>query len=454
MRGLLKMTFDIKIPKDAESIINRLNEHGYEAYVVGGCVRDSILGRTPNDWDICTSATPDKVIEIFADQEVIPTGLKHGTVTIVIDHTPFEVTTFRIDGDYSDSRRPDTVEFTTDIIQDLSRRDFTINAMAYNPKMGLIDPFSGAEDIKSKIIRCVGNAEERFTEDALRILRAIRFSAQFDFNIDSSTDSAIELLYQNLKNISIERITSELNKMIVCPSFYRQMLCREFLFTLIIPELKECVSYDQRNPYHAYDLYMHIALAVGFGNRDIVTELALLLHDIGKPQCQVFDELGIAHYYEHAKISAALADERLKAMKYDNDTRKKVVELISYHDATFDDKPKHIKKWLNKIGEEQFRRLLEVRYADIFAQNAMKMSQRLAYIDRIRERLDEVLASEQCFQLKNLAVNGNDLMEIDIPQGREIGHTLNWLLDMVINGEVENDKNELLNLVHLKMESI
>jgi tRNA nucleotidyltransferase (CCA-adding enzyme) len=448
------MKFDIKIPKDAESIINRLNERGYEAYVVGGCVRDSILGRTPNDWDICTSATPDKVIEIFADYEVIPTGLQHGTVTVVIDHTPYECTTFRIDGDYSDSRRPDKVEFTTDIVQDLSRRDFTINAMAYNSKMGLVDPFGGAEDIKDKVIRCVGNAEERFTEDALRILRAVRFAVQLDFRIDSSTDDAIELLHKNLKNISIERITSELNKMIICPSFYRQMLCREFLFTLIIPELKECVSYDQHNPYHAYDLYMHIALAVGFGNRDIITELALLLHDIGKPQCQVFDERGIAHYYEHAKIGAALADERLKAMKYDNDTRKKVVELISYHDATFDDEPKHIKKWLNKIGEEQFRRLLEVRYADIFAQNAMRMSQRLAYIDRIRERLEEVLASDQCFKLKDLAINGNDLMKLGMPQGKEIGHTLNLLLDMVMNGDIENDKDALLGLARLKIGEI
>lgn len=448
------MTFDIKIPKDAECIINRLNEHGYEAYVVGGCVRDSILGRTPNDWDICTSATPDKVIEIFADREVIPTGLQHGTVTVVINHTPYECTTFRIDGDYSDSRRPDKVEFTTDIIKDLSRRDFTINAMAYNPKMGLVDPFGGAEDIKAKVIRCVGNAEERFTEDALRILRAVRFAVQLDFRIDSSTDEAIELLHKNLKNISIERITSELNKMIICPSFYRQMLCREFLFTLIIPELKECVSYDQHNPYHAYDLYMHIALAVGFGNRDIITELVLLLHDIGKPQCQVFDECEIAHYYEHAKISAALADERLKAMKYDNDTRKKVVELISYHDATFGDEPKHIKKWLNKIGEEQFRRLLEVRYADIFAQNAMRMSQRLAYIDRIRERLEEVLASDQCFKLKDLAINGNDLMELGMPQGKEIGHTLNLLLDMVMNGDIENDKDALLGLARLKIGEI
>ena len=444
------MKFNIKLPREAEDIIKRLNEHGYEAYVVGGCVRDSILGRTPNDWDICTSATPNKIIEIFKDFEVIPTGLQHGTVTIVIDHTPYECTTFRIDGDYSDNRRPDKVEFTTDIVQDLSRRDFTINAMAYNPKTGLIDPFGGAEDIKMKVIRCVGNAEERFTEDALRILRAIRFSAQLDFNIDSSTDNAIELLYKNLNNISVERITSELNKMIVCPQFYRQMLYRQFLFTLIIPELTECVLYNQHNPYHQYDLYTHISFAVGCGDRDLVTELALLLHDIGKPKCQVFDEHGVAHYYEHAKVGAKLADERMKALKYDNDTRKKVVELISYHDATFNEEPKHIKKWLNKIGEEQFKRLLKVRYADIFAQNAMNISQRLNQIERIQKRLEEVLASEQCFKLKDLAVNGNDLMQIGIPQGREIGNTLNWLLDMVINGEVNNDKNELLNLAHTR----
>jgi tRNA nucleotidyltransferase (CCA-adding enzyme) len=326
--------------------------------------------------------------------------------------------------------------------------------MAYNPNTGLVDPFCGAEDIKAKVIRCVGNAEERFSEDALRILRAVRFAVQLDFCIDPTTDDAIELLHKNLKNISIERITSELNKMIVCPSFYRQMLCREFLFTLIIPELKECVSYNQHNPYHAYDLYMHIAFAVGFGNRDIIVELALLLHDIGKPWCQVFDERGIAHYYEHAKIGAVLADERLKAMKYDNDTRKKVVELISYHDATLDDEPKHIKKWLNKIGEEQFRRLLEVRYADIFAQNAMRMSQRLAYIDHIRVRLEEVLASDQCFKLKDLAINGNDLMKLGMPQGKEIGRTLNLFLDMVMNGDIENDRDALLGLAILKIGEI
>ena len=235
------MTFDIKLPKQVSDIINRLDEYGYVAYAVGGCIRDAIIGRTPNDWDICTSATPDKVIEIFSDTEVIPTGLQHGTVTIILDHTPYEVTTFRIDGNYSDNRRPDDVKFTTNIIDDLSRRDFTINAMAYNPKTGLIDPFGGRKDIQDGIVRCVGDAKERFGEDALRMLRAIRFAVQLNFNIDYKTKSAIQMLRKNILNISQERITSELNKMVICIGFYMQLLFHRELFALIIPELDmEC----------------------------------------------------------------------------------------------------------------------------------------------------------------------------------------------------------------------
>lgn len=444
------MKFDIKLPREAENIIERLNQYGYEAYVVGGCVRDSILGRTPNDWDICTSATPDKVIEIFASYEVIPTGLKHGTVTILVDHTPFEVTTFRIDGDYSDSRRPDTVAFTTDIVKDLSRRDFTINAMAYSPKSGLVDPFDGLQDIQNQVIRCVGKAQERFKEDALRILRAIRFATQLDFHIDLSTSAAILELYTTLQNISAERITSELNKMIVCASFYVNFWYFRYVFVFIIPELEQCLGFDQQHPYHCHSLYRHIAFALGYKSSDIITKLTLLFHDIGKPQCQVFDGDGVAHYYEHPVVGAKLTDERMRAMKYDNDTRQKVIELISYHDAMLEATPKHIKKWLNKIGEEQFRRLLNVKEADIYAQEPAYYLERFEKIKRIRQCLEEVLASEQCFKLKDLAVNGNDLMQIGIPQGREIGNTLNWLLDMVINGETNNDKDELLNLVRAR----
>lgn len=444
------MKFDIKLPREAENIIERLNRYGYEAYVVGGCVRDSILGRTPNDWDICTSATPDKVIEIFASYEVIPTGLKHGTVTILVDHTPFEVTTFRIDGDYSDSRRPDTVAFTTDIVKDLSRRDFTINAMAYSPKSGLVDPFDGLQDIQNQVIRCVGKAQERFKEDALRILRAIRFATQLDFHIDLSTSAAILELYTTLQNISAERITSELNKMIVCASFYMNFWYFRYVFAFIIPELEQCLGFDQQHPYHCHSLYRHIAFALGYKPSDIITKLTLLFHDVGKPQCQVFDDGGVAHYYEHPVIGAKLTDERMRAMKYDNDTRQKVIELISHHDAMLEATPKHIKKWLNKIGEEQFRRLLNVKEADIYAQEPAYYLERFEKIKRIRQCLEEVLASEQCFKLKDLAVNGNDLMQIGIPQGREIGNTLNWLLDMVINGETNNDKDELLNLVRAR----
>ena len=441
------MTFDIKLPNQVSDIINRLDEYGYVAYVVGGCLRDGILGKTPHDWDICTSATPDKVIEIFSDTEVIPTGLQHGTVTIILDHTPYEVTTFRIDGNYSDNRRPDDVKFTTNIIDDLSRRDFTINAMAYNPKTGLIDPFGGRKDIQDGIVRCVGDAKERFGEDALRMLRAIRFAVQLNFNIDYKTKSAIQMLRKNILNISQERITSELNKMVICIGFYMQLLFHRELFALIIPELDKCIDFNQNNPYHCYTVYTHIAHAVGYGMPDLIAKLALLFHDIGKPECQVFDENGVAHYYGHAKISADIADKRMKAMRYDNDTRNKVVELISYHDAALEATPKHIKKWLNKIGEEQFRRLLNVRSADVCAQSSQYLVNRLDKIEQVRKCLEEVLSSEQCFQLKDLAVNGKDLMAIGIEPGKRMGDILDQLLDMVIDGEVENEKDKLLKCV-------
>lgn len=438
------MKFNIKLPLEVKNILYQLNECGYEAYVVGGCVRDSILQRPIHDWDICTSATPEQVIQIFKDQEVIPTGLQHGTVTLVLNHTPFEITTFRIDGDYSDNRRPDNVEFTTDIVKDLSRRDFTINAMAYNPGVGLIDPFNGMSDIEKETIRCVGDAKERFGEDALRMLRAIRFAVQLEFNIHLLTNEAIKSLYTNLQYISAERIMSELNKMIVCPSFFIELLQKKYLFAYIIPELAECIDFEQKNPYHCYDVYNHISHAIGYGRLDLIEKLALLFHDVGKPKCQVFDENGIAHYYGHAQISAELADNRMRELKYDNDTRKKVVELIFYHDATLESSPKHIKRWLNKIGEEQFRRLLYIRVSDICAQHRGYFDERLDKIEEIRRCLDEVLASEQCFQLKDLAINGNDLISAGIKPGKELGNILNHLLDMVINGEIENEKDKLL----------
>lgn len=444
------MKFDIKIPKDAEHIIDRLNDHGYEAYVVGGCVRDSILGRTPNDWDICTSATPDKVIEIFADHEVIPTGLQHGTVTVVIDHTPYECTTFRIDGDYSDSRRPDRVEFTTDIIQDLSRRDFTINAMAYNPNTGLVDPFGGAEDIKARVVRCVGRANDRFDEDALRVMRALRFASVYGFVISEDTSNAIHRKAENLNNIAVERINTELCKLVCGQGVLGILLNYSDVISTIIPEIKPCIGFNQNNRYHQYTIYDHIAHAVSnYAGSDIIVKIALLLHDIGKPTCYTEDENG-GHFYGHGVPSRDIAESVVERLKFDNRTKNGVIELVLYHDAVIDPTIKVVKRWLNKVGEEQLFRLLDIRMADILAHAEGTQQSRIDRCVAVRKIAEEVLASEQCFKLKDLEVNGNDLMQIGIPQGREIGNTLNLLLDMVINGEIQNNKDELLSFVQTR----
>ena len=392
MKGLYGMKFNIKLPLEVKSILYQINKHGHEAYVVGGCVRDSILHRPIHDWDICTSATPEEIIQVFKDQEVIPTGLQHGTVTLIINHTPFEITTFRIDGDYSDNRRPDSVEFTTDIIKDLSRRDFTINAMAYHPDIGLIDPFDGIEDIQYKKIRCVGNAKERFGEDALRILRAIRFASRLEFSIEPETDWQIHKLYKNLENISVERINSEFCKIVLSNSFCVELLLYKDVFSLFIPELKDMVDFPQNNPWHIYDVFGHTVHAVeNCESCDLITRLAVFFHDFGKPHSYQDGEDGIRHFKGHAKISAEMTNWIMNRLRFDNNTRNKIVELIGYHDATIEVGKKYVKRWLNKIGEEQFRRLLKVKEADNKAQNIELSNKRIEELYKIECLIDEVL---------------------------------------------------------------
>ena len=441
----------IYIPDVVNDIIKKLNNANYEAYICGGAVRDSLMNQTPHDWDICTSAIPEEIMEVFKGEEIIPTGLQHGTVTLVIDKTPYEITTFRVDGEYTDSRHPDSVEFTTDIVKDLSRRDFTINAMAYHPDEGLIDPFNGYKDIQKRIIRTVGKAENRFKEDPLRVLRAIRFSIKMKFAIHYSTIFGIKSCYSLLKRISEERITSEINQMIIYPNFYREFSRYDYVFSFVIPELKDCIMFNQKNPYHIYNVYDHTSWSLSYAPDDLVTKLALLFHDIGKPQCQHFDDFGVGHFHGHAKLSAEIADERLKKLKYDNETRKKVVELVSYHDVTFVYTEKEIKKcvkrWLNKIGEEQFRRLLDIRLADVLAQAPEYALNRINNIHNLLNALEEVLKEKDCFTLKELEINGNDLIAIGIKQGKEIGNILNTLLEKVINEELENKKEVLFEYV-------
>lgn len=443
------MKFNISVPVPVQFIIQELERSGHEAYMVGGCVRDSILGRVPHDYDICTSATPDEILKAFPYEEIIPTGLQHGTVTILLNHEPFEVTTFRIDGEYTDSRRPDKVEFTKSLIEDLKRRDFTINAMAYNSKIGLIDPFNGMEDIKRKKIQCVGSAKDRFGEDALRILRAIRFASQLDFTILPGTDWEIYQQYKNLENISIERINSEFSKIAQSNSFCIQLLLYREVFSMFIPELNDMIGFQQNNPYHEYDVFGHTVQAIEKLDRDklgdLIVKLAVFFHDFGKPHCYQDGCDGIRHFKGHGKVSAEMTDSIMKRLKFDNDTRKNVIELVYYHDATFEVGKKYIKRWLNKIGEEQFRRLLLVRKADILGQNAVTEESRIEKIINIERLLEDLLSEQPCFSLKDLAVDGNDVKKaMMLNEGKDIGYWLNKLLNLVMDEELINTRDDLI----------
>ena len=439
------MEIKINIPADANELIHTLQNNGHSAYIVGGCVRDSILGRTPHDWDICTSATPSEMLEIFKDRKIIETGLQHGTVTVVVNGEPYECTTFRIDGIYSDNRRPDTVTFTDKLVEDLRRRDFTINAMAYNDEEGLIDPFNGMEDIKYKKISCVGCAEGRFGEDALRILRAIRFAAQLEFTIMPGTDREIHKQYKNLENISIERVNSEFCKIASSDDFCIELLLYKDVFSLFIPELKDMFDFPQNNPWHIWDVFGHTIHAVEYcDSDDLVVRLAVFFHDFGKPHSYQDGEDGIRHFKGHGKVSADMTDSIMKRLRFDNETRNNVVELVYYHDATFEVGKKYVKRWLNKIGEKQFRRLLQVKKADNKAQNLELSSDRIKELSEIESLIDEVLQEDECFSLKDLAVNGKDLIGVGYKAGKELGNTLNKLLQLVIDGDCPNEKEKLL----------
>ena len=408
-------------------------------------MRDSILNRPVHDWDICTSATPSEMLEIFKDKKIIETGLQHGTVTVVVDGEPYEITTYRIDGIYSDNRRPDTVTFTDKLVEDLRRRDFTINAMAYNDEEGLIDPFNGMEDIKYKKISCVGRAEDRFGEDALRILRAIRFAAQLEFAIMPGTDWEIHKQYKNLENISIERINSEFCKIASSDDFCVELLLYKDVFSLFIPELKDMFDFPQNNPWHIWNVFGHTIHAVEYcDSDDLVVRLAVFFHDFGKPHSYQDGKDGIRHFKGHGKVSADMTDSIMKRLRFDNETRNNVVELVYYHDATFEAGKKYVKRWLNKIGEKQFRRLLQVKKADNKAQNLELSSDRIKELSEIEALIDEVLQEDECFSLKDLAVNGKDLIGVGYKAGKELGNTLNKLLQLVIDGDCPNEKEKLL----------
>lgn len=436
----------IILPEKVNLIIRTLQVHGFEAYAVGGCVRDSILGREPEDWDITTSAMPEETKALFV--RTFDTGIEHGTVTVLLEGQGFEVTTYRIDGKYEDSRHPTEVTFTRSLKEDLLRRDFTINAMAYNAKDGLVDIFGGMEDLQNGIIRCVGNAIERFSEDALRILRGVRFAAQLGFHIDEETRRGMQELAPTLQDISAERIQVELVKMLVSkrPEIIRDAyelgITKEFL-----PEFDTLMETSQETPHHVYNVGEHTIHALANIRADKVLRLTMLLHDMGKPAFKTFDENGRAHFKKHAIESEAITKKILRRLKFDNDTLHRVAKLVLYHDYRMPATAENVRRAMNKIGEDLFPCYMEVRRADVLAQSMYKREEKLQNLDDIEKLYREIVALKQCVSLKELAVNGKDLLEAGVSQGKEIGEKLNDLLELVIEKPELNTKQELLKLV-------
>ncbi|MDY3919270.1 MAG: HD domain-containing protein [Candidatus Limivivens sp.] len=433
----------IELPKQVERIIRTLEEHGFEAFAVGGCVRDCILGRTPNDWDITTSALPEQTKGLF--KKTIDTGIQHGTITVMLDGEGYEVTTYRIDGEYEDCRHPKEVLFTENLREDLKRRDFTINAMAYNDRVGLVDEFGGIGDLENGIVRCVGEAGERFTEDALRVLRAVRFSAQLGFAIAGETKEAARKLAPSLEKISAERIQAELVKLLVSdhPDFLRSAW-ELGITAVILPEFDAMMETQQNTPHHCWTVGEHTLRAMQAVQPEKALRLAMLLHDCGKPLVRSTDEDGKDHFYGHADVSAEMAGEILKRLKFDNETLNRVKRLVRFHDWRPVLTDKGVRRMIYKTGEELFPLLMKVERADVCAQSDYLREEKLAALDQTEEIYREILEKNQCLSLKNLAVTGKDLIADGMLPGKDLGRVLERLLMDVLETPEHNTKEYLL----------
>ncbi len=439
----------ICLPRKVEDIIDRIQAAGYEAYAVGGCIRDSILGKEPDDWDITTSAKPEEVKKLF--DRTIDTGIQHGTVTVMYGKEGFEVTTYRIDGKYEDSRHPKDVTFTANLKEDLRRRDFTINAMAYNPKDGLVDLYEGVQDMKRGLIRCVGDARERFTEDALRMMRAVRFSAQLGYIIEEKTKKAVMELAPTLHNISAERIRTELVKLLLSahPDFLK-IAYETGITAQILPEFDICMETEQNNPHHCYHVGEHILHTLPYVKADKVLRLAMLFHDIGKPRTLTVDENRVTHNHGHAAAGEEIALRIMKRLKFDNDTIDKVGRLVRYHDLKIESSAKSIRRAVHQTGEDIFPLLFSVKYADIMAQSEYQREEKLSELEVLKNIYNTVIAEKDCLSLKELAVTGSDLLAIGMKPGREMGLTLHKLLEVVLEEPEHNQKDYLLSLLPLQ----
>ncbi len=463
----------IVLPEKVKLIIDELNRAGFEGYAVGGCVRDSMLGKMPKDWDVTTNASPEEIKSLF--KRTVDTGIEHGTVTVLLGDEGFEVTTYRIDGKYEDNRHPSEVKFTKSLSEDLLRRDFTINAMAYNEKDGIVDLFGGEDDLKKGIIRAVGNPRERFSEDALRIMRAARFASVLGFEIEEETEKAMAYLAENLKDISAERIREELFKLIMGKYPEKILIAADTgILDVVFPEFMECVGCMQENKYHNNTVaehiidtvrYMQAILGLNGYVRDPRIEIpyeytekekkilviTMLFHDIGKPRVK-FMEGDRAHFWGHQKASAEMAHKALQRLKCDNDTVRTVTSLVTYHDVRFtwnwERGSSSARKLANRVGEDNLKLLVAVQYADIFGQAGPYLKESLEEMELMQQCVNDMFANNDPFCLKDLAVTGRDLIdELGMSAGKDLGVTLNWLLDKVIEKPEINTREILLGMV-------
>lgn len=444
------------LPQGVQVILDRLQRAGEQAYAVGGCVRDSLLGRAPHDWDLCTSAVPERVKEIFSGWRVLDTGPKHGTVSVQDAAGAFyEITTFRTESGYSDGRRPDAVRFVADVREDLARRDFTVNAMAYSPQTGLIDPFGGEADLAAGRLRCVGDAHARFAEDALRILRAVRFCAQLGFSLEPETARAMRQCADRLKNVSAERVGSEFRKIVCAPHAARAIDDGQSVVCRIVPEMAPLIGCRQNNPYHCFDVFHHTLRALESAERDDcfprewaddALRLALFFHDFGKPEVRTTDANGCDHFYGHAPVSARIAAQVLRRLRFGREETETVAALAAHHDVDLTPQRACVRRRLNQFGEAQLRRLLKLRACDTQAQSPLARPHLEEQAAPFAALLDEVLTEPPAFSVRQLAVNGRDLLALGVPKGPAVGAVLQALLGAVLDGKTPNEREPLLAL--------
>ena len=440
---VFEVTDKMALPEQVDACIEKLNDAGFEAYAVGGCVRDALLGLTPQDYDLCTNASPAQICKIFRDHQLVRSGEKHGTIGVVMDGQVYEITTFRTEGGYSDSRHPDWVKFVNDVRADLSRRDFTVNAMAYSPICGYVDPFGGRQDLEDNILRTVGDPTQRFTEDALRILRGARFAARYGLLIHPETEDAMFRLADTMESLAPERIFAELSKLLLWAKA-EDLIRFAPIITRVIPELAPAVGFEQRNPHHSYDVYTHTAYVVENVEADLALKLAALLHDAGKPEAFTLDETGCGHFYDHASASAKIADTVMQRLRASTALREQVVFLVEQHMLPFEVDKKVLRRRISKFGPEAVQQLLQLQKADFCSKGT---DEDAAHFCQLETLLEEILKEDACLSIRDLAVDGNDLMEAGIPAGPELGQALEALLEMVLDEKVANEKEALLSAI-------